>query len=263
MNRQFSLDNRLALVSGGSRGIGLEIVKGFLSAGAEVIFTSRHEKDILEVLKELVTEKAHGFVCDVSRKEDIENLFERIKEIGTVDILVNNAGINIKQPLHELDYENYEKVIKTDLEGPVIMCSKVLPGMMAKRKGKIINICSMMSEYGSELNTAYAVSKGGIKLLTKNIAAEYGRYNIQCNGIGPGYIYTKLNEKLREPDKDGSKNIFERYIDSRIPLGHWGDPKDLAGPAVFLASEASDYVNGQILYVDGGFSSAIGDPSLL
>ena len=185
-----------------------------------------------------------------------------IKEIeamsGAVDILVNNAGIIKRIPMTEMSAEEFREVIDIDLTAPFIVAKAVLPGMIKKGHGKIINICSMMSELGRETVSAYAAAKGGLKMLTKNIAAEYGEYNIQCNGIGPGYIATPQTAPLRQVQEDGSKHPFDQFILSKTPAGRWGEPEDLMGPAVFLASDASNFVNGQILYVDGGILAYIG-----
>lgn len=180
------------------------------------------------------------------------------KELGTIDILVNNAGIIKRIPMTEMSAAEFRQVIDIDLNAPFIVSKAVIPGMMKKGHGKIINICSMMSELGRETVSAYAAAKGGLKMLTKNIASEYGEYNIQCNGIGPGYIATPQTAPLREIQPDGSKHPFDQFIISKTPAARWGNPEDLMGPAVFLASEASDFVNGQILYVDGGILAYIG-----
>ena len=180
------------------------------------------------------------------------------KELGTIDILVNNAGIIKRIPMTEMSAAEFRQVIDIDLNAPFIVSKAVIPGMIKKGHGKIINICSMMSELGRETVSAYAAAKGGLKMLTKNIASEYGEYNIQCNGIGPGYIATPQTAPLREIQPDGSKHPFDQFIISKTPAARWGNPEDLMGPAVFLASEASDFVNGQILYVDGGILAYIG-----
>ena len=159
----------------------------------------------------------------------------------------------------EMSAADFRQVIDVDLNAPFIVAKAVLPSMIAQRSGKIINICSMMSEFGRETVSAYASAKGGLKMLTRNIASEYGQYNIQCNGIGPGYIATPQTAPLREPQADGSKHPFDSVItETKTPAGRWGNPEDLAGPAVFLSSTASDFVNGQILYVDGGIQAYFG-----
>ena len=180
------------------------------------------------------------------------------KEVGTIDILVNNAGIIKRIPMHEMSAEEFRQVIDVDLNAPFIVAKAVIPAMIKKGYGKIINICSMMSELGRETVSAYAAAKGGLKMLTRNIASEYGQYNIQCNGIGPGYIATPQTAPLREIQPDGSRHPFDSFIIAKTPAARWGTPDDLAGPAVFLASSASDFVNGHILYVDGGILAYIG-----
>ena len=180
------------------------------------------------------------------------------KTLGSVDILVNNAGIIKRIPMTDMTTSEFKEVIDIDLVAPFIMAKAVLPAMIKKGQGKIINICSMMSELGRETVAGYAAAKGGLKMLTKNIASEFGEYNIQCNGIGPGYIATPQTAPLREKQADGSRHPFDQFIISKTPAARWGIPEDLAGPAVFLASEASNFVNGHVLYVDGGILAYIG-----
>ena len=202
---------------------------------------------------------AKGYVCDVTNEEQVNAMVARIeKEVGAIDILVNNAGIIKRVPMHEMSAAEFRQVIDVDLNAPFIVAKAVIPSMMKKGHGKIINICSMMSELGRETVSAYAAAKGGLKMLTRNIASEYGEYNIQCNGIGPGYIATPQTAPLREIQPDGSRHPFDQFIIAKTPAARWGTPEDLAGPAVFLASEASDFVNGHVLYVDGGILAYIG-----
>ena len=175
-----------------------------------------------------------------------------------MDILVNNAGLMKRVPMIEMSHTDFLRVIDVHVGG-AFNCSKaVLPDMIAKREGKIINICSMMSELGRETVSAYAAAKGALKMLTRNIASEYGEYNIQCNGMGPGYIATAQTAPLREIQPDGSRHPFDTFICAKTPAGRWGTPEDMVGPCVFLASHASDFVNGQILYADGGILAYIG-----
>ena len=180
------------------------------------------------------------------------------EEVGVIDILVNNAGIIKRIPLLEMSAEDFRQVVDVDLNAPFIVSKAVLPSMIKKGHGKIINICSMMSELGRETVAGYAAAKGGLKMLTKNICSEFGEANIQCNGIGPGYIATPQTAPLREKQADGSRHPFDQFIVSKTPAARWGEPSDLAGPTVFLASNASDFVNGHILYVDGGILAYIG-----
>ena len=203
--------------------------------------------------------QARGYLCDVTHEEDVQKMVADIREhLGTIDILVNNAGIIKRIPMHEMTVEEYQQVIDIDLTAPFIVSKAVLPGMMKLGHGKIINICSMMSELGRETVSAYAAAKGGLKMLTRNMASEYGQYNIQVNGIGPGYIATPQTAPLRQPQPDGSRHPFDAFIVAKTPAARWGTTEDLEGPAVFLASHASDFVNGHILYVDGGILAYIG-----
>ena len=202
---------------------------------------------------------AHGYICDVTDEIHVQQLVSKIeKTLGTIDILVNNAGIIKRIPMCDMTTEEFRQVVDIDLVGPFIVSKAVIPGMIKKGHGKIINICSMMSELGRETVSAYAAAKGGLKMLTRNICAEFGGANIQCNGIGPGYIATPQTAPLREKQPDGSRHPFDQFIVSKTPAGRWGTTEDLEGPAVFLASHASDFVNGHILYVDGGILAYIG-----
>ena len=177
---------------------------------------------------------------------------------------INNAGIIKRIPMIEMKKEQWDSVINVDLTGPFVCSKAVLPEMIKRRSGKIINACSMMSELGRETVSAYAAAKGGLKMLTRNICSEYGQYNIQCNAIGPGYIATPQTAPLRARGEDGSISPFDRFIRSKTPARRWGTTDDLQGLAVFLASHASDFVNGQIVYIDGGILAYIGqDPSQL
>ncbi|MDE8280525.1 gluconate 5-dehydrogenase [Erysipelothrix rhusiopathiae] len=252
----FRLDGKIALVTGASYGIGFALAQGYAEAGATIVFNDINQDLVNKGLAAYEAEgiKAHGYVCDVTNEEQVTAMIKQIEtEVGTIDILVNNAGIIKRVPMIEMSVEDWRQVIDIDLNGPFIMSKAVLPSMIEKGHGKIINICSMMSELGRETVSAYAAAKGGLKMLTKNIASEYGEHNIQCNGIGPGYIETPQTAPLRI---DG--HPFNSFIISKTPAARWGKPEDLMGPAVFLASEASDFVNGHILYVDGGILAYIG-----
>ena len=259
--KQYDLTGKVALVTGASYGIGFAIAKGLASAGATIVFNDRKE-DLVEKGIEAYKEegiKAYGYVCDVTDEDAVEELIKKIEnEVGIVDILVNNAGIIKRIPMCEMKAAEFREVIDVDLNAPFIMSKAVIPGMIKKRHGKIINICSMMSELGRETVSAYAAAKGGLKMLTKNIASEFGEHNIQCNGIGPGYIATPQTAPLREKQADGSRHPFDSFIIAKTPAARWGEPEDLAGPAIFLASDASNFVNGHILYVDGGILAYIG-----
>ena len=257
----FSLEGKVALITGASYGIGFAIACAYAEAGATICFNDINQELVDKGLAGYAEKgiKAHGYVCDVTDEAAVNALVATIeKEVGTIDILVNNAGIIRRIPMHEMSAAEFRKVIDVDLNAPFIVSKAVLPGMMKKNAGKIINICSMMSELGRETVSAYASAKGGLKMLTRNICSEYGQYNIQCNGIGPGYIETPQTAPLREKQADGSDHPFHTFLMGRTPAGRWGKPEDLAGPAVFLSSEASDFVNGQILYVDGGIQAYFG-----
>ena len=257
----FSLEGKVALVTGASYGIGFAIASGFAEAGAKIVFNDIKQELVdkgLAAYKEAGIE-ARGFVCDVTNEAQVNAMVAQIeKEIGTIDILVNNAGIIKRIPMIEMKAEEFRQVIDVDLNAPFIVSKAVIPGMIKKGGGKIINICSMMSELGRETVSAYAAAKGGLKMLTRNIASEYGEYNIQCNGIGPGYIATPQTAPLRERQPDGSRHPFDSFIVAKTPAARWGTTADLVGPAIFLASQASDFVNGHVLYVDGGILAYIG-----
>ncbi len=261
MSVNFSLEGKVALVTGASYGIGFAMATGMAKAGATIVFNDINQELVdkgIAAYKEIGID-AHGYVCDVTNEEAVNAMVEQIaKDVAPIDILVNNAGIIKRIPMHEMTAAQFRQVIDIDLNGPFIMAKAVIPSMMERGHGKIINICSMMSEFGRETVSAYAAAKGGLKMLTRNIASEYGQYNIQCNGIGPGYIATPQTAPLRELQADGSRHPFDQFICGRTPAGRWLEADELAGPAVFLASEAADAVNGHILYVDGGIRAYIG-----
>lgn len=259
--KKFSLEGKTALVTGAAYGIGFAIAEGLASAGAKIAFNCRSEEHLSAALAAYEKKgiDAHGFICDVTDETAVAELVRKIEAtLGPVDILVNNAGIIKRIPMVEMSVEDFRQVVDIDLTAAFITSKAVLPGMMERKHGKIINICSMMSELGRETVSAYAAAKGGLKMLTRNIASEYGKYNIQCNGIGPGYIATPQTAPLRELQPDGSRHPFDSFICAKTPAERWGDPEDLMGAAVFLASEASDFVNGHILYIDGGILAYIG-----
>ena len=261
MASKFSLEGKIALVTGASYGIGFAIAKAFNEAGAKIVFNDINQKFVDQGIAAYAEAgiDAKGYVCDVTDEDAVNAMVADIeKNVGVVDILVNNAGIIKRIPMTEMTAAEFRQVIDVDLNAPFICAKAVIPSMIKKGHGKIINICSMMSELGRETVSAYAAAKGGLKMLTKNIASEYGEYNIQCNGIGPGYIATPQTAPLRETQPDGSRHPFDSFIIAKTPAARWGNPEDLAGPAVFLASEASDFVNGHILYVDGGILAYIG-----
>ena len=257
----FSLEGKVALVTGAAYGIGFAMAQALAEAGAKIAFNCRSQQHLDQALADYASLgiDARGYVADVTDEAQVKELVQKVeKDLGVIDILVNNAGIIKRIPMTEMSVDDFRQVVDIDLTAAFIMAKAVIPGMMEKGHGKIINICSMMSELGRETVSAYAAAKGGLKMLTRNIASEYGAYNIQCNGIGPGYIATPQTAPLRERQPDGSRHPFDSFIVAKTPAARWGTPDDLKGPAVFLASEASDFVNGHILYVDGGILAYIG-----
>ena len=262
---QFKLTDKVAWITGASYGLGLAYATAYAEVGAKIVFNDINQELVDRGMKEYekLGIKAYGAVCDVTNEEQVNQFVADVeKEVGSIDILVNNAGIIKRIPMVEMKLSEWNAVINVDLTGPFICSKAVLPGMMKKGYGKIINACSMMSEFGRETVSAYAAAKGGLKMLTRNICSEYGQYNIQCNAIGPGYIATPQTQPLREKQPDGSMHPFDRFIRSKTPAQRWGHTEDLMGLAVFLASPASDFINGQVVYIDGGISAYIGqDPS--
>ena len=274
--KNFSLEGKIAFVTGASYGIGFAIASAYAAAGATIVFNDINQELVNKGLAAYEEKgiKAHGYVCDVTDEEAVQKTVAKIREeVGIIDILVNNAGIIKRIPMLEMSAADFRKVIDVDLNAPFIVSKACIPGMIEKGHGKIINICSMMSELGRETVSAYAAAKGGLKMLTRNICSEYaedlmqalhgaalrvGEANIQCNGIGPGYIETPQTAPLRERQPDGSRHPFDQFIISKTPAARWGKTEDLQGPAVFLASDASNFVNGHILYVDGGILAYIG-----
>lgn len=252
----FNLSGKIALVTGASYGIGYAIAKALADAGATIVFNDLSEDALAKGLAAYEADgiKAHGYIANVTDEAEINAMVAKIEaEVGVIDILVNNAGIIKRIPAVEMTAAEFRQVIDVDLNGPFIVSKAVAAGMIKKGGGKIINICSMMSELGRETVSAYASAKGGLKMLTRNLACEWAQYNIQVNGIGPGYIATPQTAPLREEG-----HPFNTFIIGRTPAERWGTPEDLQGPAIFLASSASDFVNGHILYVDGGILAYIG-----
>ena len=232
----FSLEGKVALVTGGAYGIGFAMAEALAQAGAKIAFNCRSQKHLDDALADYKAKgiDAKGYICDVTDEEAVKVLVAQIeKELGVIDILVNNAGIIKRIPMCDMTVDEFRQVVDIDLTAPFIMAKAVIPGMIKKGHGKIINVCSMMSELGRETVSAYAAAKGGLKMLTRNIASEYGEYNIQCNGIGPGYIATPQTAPLRERQADGSRHPFDSFIVSKTPAARWGTPEDLMGPTVF------------------------------
>jgi len=252
----FDLKGKRALITGGTHGLGMAIATGLAEAGASIIINDVTPEK-LEIAKRDYAEKGiqvHTYVLDVTNETAVEQSIVLMEqEVGPIDILVNNAGIIKRIPILEMKAEEFRQVLDVDLTGPFIMAKAVAPGMIERGYGKIINMCSMMSELGRNTVSAYAAAKGGLKMLTRSMATEWAKFNIQINGIGPGYFATSQTAPIRV---DG--HPFNEFIISRTPAGRWGDPKDLAGTAVFLASGASDFVNGQVIYVDSGLPARSG-----
>jgi gluconate 5-dehydrogenase len=255
----FDLTGKRVLITGGTHGLGMAMAKGLGHAGATII-TNGHTQEKMDSALALYKKegiKAYGYLFDVTNEAVVEANIQKIeKEVGPIDVLINNAGIIMRVPILEMSAEDFRKVVDVDLTGPFIVSKHAGKKMIERRSGKIINICSMMSELGRNTVTAYAAAKGGLKMLTKNMATEWAKYNIQVNGIGPGYFATEQTAPIRI---DG--HPFNEFIINRTPAGRWGDPEDLVGTAIFLSSSASNFVNGQIIYVDGGILATIGKPA--
>ncbi|MDA8763278.1 gluconate 5-dehydrogenase [Flavobacteriaceae bacterium] len=256
----FDLTGKVALVTGSTHGLGMAMAKGIGLAGATVIINGNSSQEKID--KAVANFKAEGiqafgYLFDVTDENAVIKAVAQIeKEVNPIDILVNNAGIIKRIPLVEMEVTDFKQVVDVDLVSPFIVSKAVVKGMIQRKSGKIINICSMMSELGRNTVGAYAAAKGGLKMLTQNMCVEWAPHNIQVNGIGPGYFATEQTKPIRV---DG--HPFNEFIVNRTPAGVWGDPDQLQGSAIFLSSEASNFVNGQVLYVDGGILATIGKPS--
>ena len=256
----FDLTGKVALVTGATHGLGMAMAKGIGRAGANLIINGNSSNEKIDKVVAIFKSegiKAFGYRFDVTNEDQVQKAIARIEnEVGIIDILINNAGIIKRTPLLDMEVNDFEQVIKVDLVSPFIVSKAVVKGMIKRKSGKIINICSMMSELARNTVGAYAAAKGGLKMLTQNMCVEWAPYNIQVNGIGPGYFATEQTKPIRVEG-----HPFNEFIVNRTPAGMWGDPDELQGAAVFLSSKASDFVNGQILYVDGGILATIGKPS--
>lgn len=256
---QFSLKGKIALVTGATHGLGMAMAKALGQAGAVIVINGHSSQQKIDTALDEYRAAgitAHGYRFNVNDEAEVTEYVSKITaEVGPIDILVNNAGIIKRIPMTDMKLSEWEEVIHTDLTAPFIVSKAVVPAMIERRSGKIIHICSMMSELGRDTVAAYAAAKGGLKMLTRSMATEWAKYNIQVNGIGPGYFATSQTAPLRV-----AGNAFHEFILNRTPAGRWGEPDELGGAAVFLASEASGFVNGQILYVDGGILATIGKP---
>jgi gluconate 5-dehydrogenase len=254
----FDLTGKVALVTGGTHGLGMAIAKGLAKAGAKIVVNDIFQEKLDAAKAEYAIDGIDAAVYnfDVTDEEAVIAGIAKIEsEVGPVDILVNNAGIIKRIPLEQMSVQDFSDVINIDLVAPFIMSKHVVKGMIARGSGKIINMCSMMSELGRNTVGAYAAAKGGLKMLTRNMATEWAKHNIQINGIGPGYFATSQTAPIRVEG-----HPFNDFILNRTPAAKWGDPDDLQGAAIFLASKASDFVNGHVLYVDGGILATIGKP---
>ncbi len=256
MNELFDLSGKVALVTGGTHGIGMAIAKVLGSAGAKIVVNDLSQEKLDACKKEYASAGIDAFtlVFNVTNEEDVDKGISLIEEkVGPIDILVNNAGIIKRIPILDMPVADFKQVIDVDLVAPLIVAKRVAPGMIKRRSGKIINMCSMMSVYGRNSVSAYASAKGGLKLLTANMTCEWAKYNVQINGIGPGYIATSQTAPIRE-----NGHPFNDLVMTRTPAGRWGEPEDVGNAALFLASKASDFVNGHVLYVDGGILANFG-----
>lgn len=256
----FDLHGKIALVTGSTHGLGMAMAMGLGEAGATLVVNGYSSDEKIANAVDLYTARgitAHGYRFDVTNEESVTEAVAKIEdEVGPIDILVNNAGIIKRAPLLDMEVADFEEVVRVDLTGVFVMTKPVVKSMIRRGGGKVINICSMMSELGRNSVGAYAAAKGGLKMLTRNMATEWAKHNVQVNGIGPGYFATSQTEPIRV-----NGNPFNDFIIQRTPAGRWGDPDDLKGAAVFLSSKASDFVTGQVVYVDGGILATIGKPS--
>jgi gluconate 5-dehydrogenase len=252
----FDLTGKIALITGGTHGIGMAVAKALGAAGATICINGHTEENLIKCKEEYAREGLDVFTIkfDVTKEDEVDRGITEIEnKVGSIDILVNNAAVIKRIPILDMPADEFRQVIETDLVGPFIVSKRVVPGMIAKRSGKIINMCSMMSEYGRNSVSAYAAAKGGLKLLTSNMTCEWAKYNIQVNGIGPGYIATEQTAPIRE-----GNHPFNDLVMTRTPAGRWGEPDDVGNAALFLASRAADFVNGHVLYVDGGILANFG-----
>ncbi len=250
----FNIEGKVALVTGSTGALGNAFTRGLAQHGATVILNGRNKAKLALKVQELIDEgfKAYGFAFDVTQSEEISlAIFQIEKEVGAVDILVNNAGINLRAPLEAYKEEDWDKIIGINLTGPYLVAKAVVQSMIRRKSGKIINIGSVQNELGRPTIAPYAASKGGLKMLTKGMAIDWAKYNIQVNGIGPGYFKTEMTRALYENPE------FDAWLKGRTPSNRWGDPEELMGALLFLASDASSYVNGHTIYVDGGLLASV------
>lgn len=254
MKDLFNIEGKIALVTGSTGGLGNTLAKGLAAYGATVILHGRNQDKLNQKVTELKDEgfQVHGYTFDIRKSKEVKEAVERIeKEVGPVDILVNNAGITLRAPLEDFKEDDWNAIIDTNLTGAFMVAKAVVQSMIQRKSGKIINISSVQSEQGRSTIAPYTASKGGLKLLTKGMAIDWAQYNIQVNGIGPGYFKTELTKPLYENPE------FDAWLCGRTPSNRWGEPKELIGALIFLSSPASSYVNGHMLYVDGGLLATL------
>ena len=251
MNKLFDLTGGLALITGSSRGIGLAIAEGYLAAGARVLINGR-DKDAVAAAVKALGSNAIAAPFDVTDKAAVEAAVDKIeKDIGPIDILVNNAGMTKRMPFTEFPEADWRQIMATNLDSVFFVTQSVARRMISRSRGKIVNICSVMSELGRPTIAPYTASKGAVKMLTKAMCAEFAKHGITANGISPGYFGTELNQALMADEK------FSAWVCARTPAGRWGKVEELQGAAIFLASDASSFVNGHILFVDGGMTAVV------
>ena len=252
-SQPFDLSGRTAVVTGGGSGLGFAIARGLAQAGARVVINGRNRAKLDAAAAQLVSD---GFAVSVAAFDvTIEaavnaGMADIERAVGPVDILVNNAAVNIRKPFDENTLAEWRALQEANFDGPFLVTRTVVPGMKVRRRGKIINICSLASDIGRPNIVAYAASKGGLRMMTRALAVELAPHNVQVNGISPGFFKTEMNTALI------GNAEFSAWVEKRTPAGRWGDPPEIAGAAVFLASPAADYVTGHLLYVDGGFTAA-------
>ncbi len=254
MKDLFSVKNKTILITGSSGGLGFTFANGLAARGAKIALNGTNKEKLFEARRRMEEKgfETYAFPFDVTSSKAVNAEIERISsEVGPIDVLINNAGVNLRAPAEEMDEETWDKVININLKGAFLVSKAVGSQMIKQKSGKIINICSMQSEIGRATISPYAASKGGLKMLTKNLAVEWAKHNIQVNGVGPGYFKTEMTKPLYENKE------FDQWLCARTPANRWGNTEELLGAVIYLSAAASNYMNGQILYVDGGLLSAV------
>jgi gluconate 5-dehydrogenase len=250
----FSVEGTIVLITGSYQGLGLVLARGLGQAGATIVLNGRSQEKLDRVLRQLSGEglKVYGYAFDVTNSVQIQDTIPKIeREVGPIDILVNNAGVQRRAPLEQMEEAAWREIIETNLTGMFLVTKQVVQGMISRNAGKIINIGSLQCEISRNTIGPYSASKGGVRMLTKGMATDWGKYNIQVNAIGPGYFLSEMTQPLADNPE------FDSWLKARTPMGRWGDQRELIGAAIFLASQASSFVNGHILYVDGGILATI------